>query len=77
MADKEDIHTVPHGDGWANRREGAERVSKTFETKAEAEAAGREQARRAEVDHISHRRDGTMGEQRSYGNDPNPPKDNA
>lgn len=33
MALKPPVHTVPHGDGWANRREGASRVSKTFNTK--------------------------------------------
>ena len=37
---KPPVHTVPHGDGWANRRAGGDRVSKTFDTKAEAQAAG-------------------------------------
>lgn len=31
---KGDIHTVKHGDGWANRAEGHERVSNTAPTKA-------------------------------------------
>ncbi|MDP9332071.1 MAG: DUF2188 domain-containing protein [Actinomycetota bacterium] len=35
------IHTVSHGDGWANRREGAQRVSNTANTKSEATKAGR------------------------------------
>jgi len=34
------VHTVPHNDGWANRREGADRVAKMFPTKAEAPASG-------------------------------------
>ncbi len=41
---KGDIHTVKHGDGWANRAEGNERVSNTAAIKAEAQAEGREMA---------------------------------
>lgn len=68
------VHTVKHDDGWANRREGADRVSKTFGTKAEAQAAGRETARREKTEHVVHKRDGMIGERNSYGNDPHPPK---
>lgn len=75
MADKRPIHTVPTEDGWGNRRAGSDRLSKTFGTKAEAEVAARLTAERDRTEHISHRRDGTIGERRSYGNDPHPPKD--
>lgn len=68
------VHTVPDDDGWANRRAGAERASKRFARKADAERAARETARRERTEQISHRRDGTIGERRSYGNDPYPPK---
>lgn len=68
------IHTVPHGDGWANRTEGAGRVFGTAPTKAEAEQIGRESAENRRTEQISHRRDGTIGERRSYGNDDFPPK---
>lgn len=74
MADKRQIHTVPHEDGWANRRAGSTRVSKVFGTKKEAQAAGRRTAKRSSVEHVIHRRDGTIGEKHSYGNDPYPPK---
>jgi hypothetical protein len=70
MARKPPVHTVPHGDGWANRREGAKRVSKKFATKTEAQAAGRETARRDKTEHLIHKRDGTVGARNSYGNDP-------
>jgi len=73
MAKKPPVHTVPHGDGWANRREGSARVSKTFDTKAEAQAAGRDTARGDQTEHVVHRKDGTIGEKNSYGNDPHPP----
>lgn len=69
----EPVHTVPHGGGWANRRAGAARVSKTFRTKAEAQAAGRDTARRERTEHFIHRKDGQIGERNSYGNDPHPP----
>lgn len=73
MAGK-NVHTVKHDDGWANRREGAKRVSKTFDTKAEAQAAGRTTAKRENVEHIVHNKDGKIGPRSSYGNDPYPPK---
>jgi hypothetical protein len=70
MARKPPVHTVPHGDGWANRREGSTRVTKKFATKAEAQAAGRETARRDKTEHLIHKRDGTVGQRNRYGNDP-------
>lgn len=73
MARKPPVHTVPHDDGWANRREGAQRVSKTFGTKAEAQAAGRDTARREKTERLIHKKDGPIGERNSYGNDPHPP----
>ncbi len=73
MAKKPPVHTVPHGEGWANRREGSDRVSKNFDTKAEAQAAGRVTACNENTEHLIHRMDGTIGERNSYGNDPHPP----
>jgi uncharacterized protein YdaU (DUF1376 family) len=71
---KPEVHTVPHKDGWANKRAGSDRASKVYGTKAEAQAAGRDTARREKVEHLVHRKDGTIGERNSYGNDPHPPK---
>lgn len=75
MARKQAVHTVrdPEG-GWINRTEGSQRGFGHAPTKAEAEQVGRESARRRGVEQISHRRDGTFGERRSYGNDPYPPR---
>jgi uncharacterized protein YdaT len=67
------VHTVPHDDGWANRREGSSRVSKNFDTKKEAQQAGRETARREHTEHVIHKKDGTIAEKNSYGNDEFPP----
>jgi hemerythrin-like domain-containing protein len=66
------VHTIPHQGGWANRREGASRVSKIFRTKRDAEAAGRKTAQRDGVEHVVHNRDGKLTERNSYGNDPVP-----
>lgn len=74
MAKKPPVHTVKHEEGWANRREGADRVSKVFDTKAEAQAPGRETARGEQTKHVIHKADGKIGERNSYGNDPHPPK---
>jgi hypothetical protein len=71
---KKPIHTVPHGDGWANRREGSERVSSTHKTQADAARDGREQARRDNTEHFIHGENGQIRERNSYGNDPYPPK---
>lgn len=67
---KGDVHTEPHGDGWANKVEGNMRVSSTHETKSAAQKRGRELAILRKVEHLIHKRDGTIGERNSYGNDP-------
>jgi hypothetical protein len=70
MPKKPPVHTVTHEDGGANRREGSDRVSRVFDTKAEAQRAGRDTARREKTEHVIHNRDGQIGEKNSYGNDP-------
>jgi hypothetical protein len=75
MSKKRDIHVVPHSDGWATKKEGATRAGSVSPTKAEALERAREQAKREKVEVVSHRRDGTIQDSDSYGNDPNPPKD--
>jgi hypothetical protein len=67
---KANVHTIPHEGGWANRRDGARRVSRVFKTKAEAEQAGRKTAMRERVEHLIQNRDGDIRERNSYGNDP-------
>ncbi len=71
---KKPVHTVPYGEGWANRREGSPRVSNTAPTKAESQAKGREMAKQDKTEHIIHNKDGAIGSRNSYGSDPHPPK---
>lgn len=61
-----DVHTVKHGDGWANKVEGGQRVSNTASTKAEAQAKGREMAIERGVEHVVHNQDGKIGERNTY-----------
>jgi hypothetical protein len=74
MSKKPAVHTVPHGDGWANRTEGASRVFGTAPTQAQAAAIGQQSARSRGTEWMGHRANGTIGERRSYGDDPYPPK---
>ena len=72
MPSKPAIHTSPNkkGDGWVNQREGSGRSMSSYQTKAEAQSAGRDAARRDKTEHIIHTRDGRISARNSYGNDP-------
>jgi hypothetical protein len=72
---KKDIHVVPHKDGWATKREGADRASRVFDTQTDAYNSGRNTAKREGVEVVTHRRDGTIRDSDSFGNDPFPPRD--
>lgn len=72
---KKDVHVVPHRDGWATKTEGASRAGVVVDTQREAIERAREQAQRQRVEVVIHRKDGTIRDSDSYGNDPNPPKD--
>lgn len=75
MTKKQDIHVVPHQDGWATRKEGTERAGVVTDTQSEAINRARDQAKREHVEVVIHRKDGSIRDSDSYGNDPNPPKD--
>lgn len=68
-------HVVPHGSGWAVRREQASRVSSQHGTQGEAIDSGRRLAQQSHGELRIHRRDGTIRDSDSYGNDPFPPRD--
>jgi hypothetical protein len=61
-----DVHTSKHGDKWVNKAEGNTRASDTAETKAEAQASGRDMARDRGVEHFVHNEDGKIGERNTY-----------
>lgn len=75
MSKKRDIHVVPHPQGWATKKEGAQRAGAVTDTQGQAIQRARQQAMREKVEVVTHRKDGTIRDSDSYGNDPNPPKD--
>jgi hypothetical protein len=75
MPEKRDIHVVPHDGGWATKKEGASRAGSVTDTQKKAIDRAVEQAKREKVEVVIHRRDGTIRDSDSYGNDPIPPKD--
>lgn len=75
MSKKRDVHVVPHKDGWATKREGASRAGHVTSTQREAIEKAVPQAKREQVEVVIHRRDGTIRDSDSYGNDPAPPID--
>lgn len=72
MARKGNIHTTYNSDAgnWRNISEGASRPAKVYETKQEAQAAGRASAIQNGVEHLIHNQNGQISMRNSYGNDP-------
>ena len=69
------VWVVPADDKWGVRREGSDRLSRTTDTKREAEEIARNIARREGGEVVTRGRDGKIQSKDSYGSDPNPPKD--
>lgn len=75
MARKEH-HVVPNPDGgWDVKRENAKRSSGHYDTKQEAMEAGRRMSINQKTELIPRRKDGTIQNPNSHGNDPCPPRD--
>lgn len=75
MSQNRNYHVVPHNDGWAARRENADRVSSQHSTQREAIDAARRLAQNTMGEVRIHNRQGQIRDSDSYGNDPNPPRD--
>ena len=68
-------HVVPNAGTWQVKREGASKATKSFNTQQEAINYARDIAKNQQSELIIHRRNGTIRDKDSYGNDPCPPKD--
>lgn len=68
------IHVVHNGEQWQALQENAKRSSGNFSTQQEAFVRAREIAINNGQEVIIHRKDGTIRDKHSYGNDPFPPK---
>jgi Uncharacterized protein conserved in bacteria (DUF2188) len=73
---KRKTYDVSPGDGgWGVKAREAKRASARFDTKAEAVERGKELAKKArEGQLVIRKQDGTIQEERTYRNDPYPPK---
>jgi hypothetical protein len=68
-------HVVPSSEGgWDSKKGGAERASKHFETKSEAEKYSRDLSKKEGSELFIHGKDGKIQRKDSYGNDTYPPK---
>lgn len=72
---KKTNHVVPSSTGWAVKKSGSSRASRTFKNKENALEYGRHLSINEKTELYIHKRNGMIQDKRSYGNDPNPPKD--
>ena len=68
-------HVVPNKGNWQVKREGAERATKNFNRQQDAINYARNIAINQQSELVIHRRNGTIRDKDSYGNDPCPPRD--
>jgi len=74
---KKNIHTVYNNDRkmWETKKEGQKKPLASSRTKATAQQKSIKEAKKAQVEHVIHNKDGKISDKDSYGNDPNPPVD--
>jgi uncharacterized protein YdaT len=75
MSEGKEQHVTPHPDGWQVKAETAKKATQVFPTQKEAIDKATEIAKNQQSEVVIHRKDGTIRNKNSYGNDPNPPKD--
>lgn len=68
-------HVIPNSGNWQVKREGSDKATKTFRTQQDAINYARDIAKNQQSELVIHRRNGTIRDKDSYGNDPCPPKD--
>ncbi len=68
-------HVIPSSErgGWAVKKSGSTRITRSFDRKDEAIKFGREISRKQETELFIHKRDGRIQERNSYAKDPHPP----
>jgi uncharacterized protein YdaT len=73
---KKNQHVVPTKDNrWGVKGEGNQRITKKTDTQQDAINVAREIAKNQGGEVVIHRKDGTIRDKDSYGNDPHPPED--
>uniref|UniRef100_Q3ATH6 DUF2188 domain-containing protein n=1 Tax=Chlorobium chlorochromatii (strain CaD3) TaxID=340177 RepID=Q3ATH6_CHLCH len=74
LTNSKHVVSRPNG-GWAVKTAGTTRAGRVFENKIDAIKYARDAAKKIQGELYVHNTDGTIMEQRSYGNDPFPPRD--
>lgn len=75
MAKSKQHHVVPNPNGgWDVKKDGADRASKHFDNKADAEKEGREISKNQKTEFFIHGKDGKIQRKDSHGIDSYPPK---
>lgn len=74
---KKSNHVVPSkkSGGWAVKKAGSSKASKAFTTKAGAVKYAKKLSRKERSELYIHKKDGSIQNRNSYGNDPFPPRD--
>jgi hypothetical protein len=74
---KKNIHTVFNKERgmWETKKEGQRKPLASSQTKENAIEKSVKEAKKTEVEHVIHNKDGKISDKDSYGKDPNPPKD--
>jgi hypothetical protein len=73
---KKTQHVVPNADGgWSVKKGGSARATKTFDKQKDAIIEAKRISKNQGAELYIHRKDGTIREKNSYGNDPCPPLD--
>lgn len=69
-------HIVPNKDrgGWDIKKSGSDRSSRHYDTKKDAEKAGRTISQNQDTELFIHGKDGKIQRKDSHGNDPFPPR---
>ena len=78
MSKKVTQHVVPNPNGgWAVRKGGSDRVTKTFNKQSDAITFAKDISKNQGAELYIHGRNGMIREKNSYGNDPLPPRDKS
>lgn len=72
---KKTNHVVPSLSGWSVKKSGSARASRTFSDKETAVDYATKLSRSEKTELYIHKKNGMIQDKKSYGNDPNPPKD--
>lgn len=76
MSKGKNQHVTKHDDGWQVKGARNQKATKVLDTQKDAIDTAKKIATNQKSEVVIHGRDGKIRDKDSYGNDPNPPKDN-